>query len=575
MDTPDISMLRTLPARYRVRNDGEPVEMEFAFYRTAKVNHSLPLYTRVDDKTKLITLEENTEGERIVISAIKDWSADDEDCTLPRDWVCEFEMTDKEMAIKTVYLQERNMSVSNNDSAEVLPIDSHQGKAKGAAKAKKIASKQANAKVQGQETAVGEKMAITKPKNGKKKTASTKALEEDAAMAEAEDTNPKTTKTIKPTDGKSGASLSIMEAASQLALAENMKKTKTKKHDEENTNKMVTDSRSKNAPKNGKTPAKQTGTGKDDATKDLAKDLNDENAEEVTTQQRRQRTRSMSIGDSQERLTVLERAKALAESKPTDVHTGTMAKIIADREKKEHAKAVQSSTKNSSTAKKSRDTSGNNAPGEKDGSSPKKQSIDADTVEKTSKKRSAEKGNKPKKNEKESKSSQKEKKSNDIQEKSAAKESSKSPSKGASSPAKLVSQSAKKKQLNEDEVKSQPAEDIGKGWISKKIPRHNGKGSDTYFYTPNDRIKVRSRVEALKLIAKLKETNGDEQKAWKLVKKEGKAETPDKGKKRKAEGDAHTAEESKKKKKKSKRNKKEEEKLAEEKDAESVISQDY
>ena len=568
MDTPNISIVRTLPTRY-TQGDGQPVEMELVFYRLAKIDHSLPLYTHAPDKTKLIILEEDTEGRRCVYTATKDWNVNDKDCTLPNDWVSEFEKTPEEIEIKKRYLEERNMTDLNNGGAEVLPNGAHQRKSKAPAKGKKIAGKETNVTVQTHETSVGTKVTAAKTKNRKKKAASTKALEEDAAPKE-------------PSNGKSGGSLSIMEAAKQLAMAEQTKKTKAKKQKVDNTTKMATDSRSKNETDSSKTIA-----GKDAANKDLAKDINGENASDVTTQQSEKRNRSMSIGDSQERLTVLERAKALAEANPADVHTGTMAKIIAEREKKEHANASESPIKNSSTAKKLGDTSDIDVRDGKHAFYPVTEIISANKAKETSKKRSAEKGKDSKKNDKKSKPSVNAEKSSHTSEKSAAKKSSKSSSNVASSPAKVVSQlehaspsqSTKKKQVHEEEEEElQPAEYIAKGWVSKKVQRPNGK-SDTYFLTPRDRIKLRSKVEALKLIAKLKETNGDEKQALKLVKQDGKMKTPDKGKKRMAEeiadGGDDAAKESKKKKKKSKRNKKDENKLDKEENTGSVVSQDY
>lgn len=111
IDTPTISILRSLPARYTRRGDGQVVEMELVFYRIAKVNRKHPLtpYVRTDSKTKLIKLEEDVDGNDNdnASATIKAWNADDEDCALPSVWICEFEMNDEEKATRRRYVEER------------------------------------------------------------------------------------------------------------------------------------------------------------------------------------------------------------------------------------------------------------------------------------------------------------------------------------------------------------------------------------------------------------------------------------------------------------------------------------
>jgi hypothetical protein len=99
-------------------------------------------------------------------------------------------------------------------------------------------------------------------------------------------------------------------------------------------------------------------------------------------------------------------------------------------------------------------------------------------------------------------------------------------------------ESSKMKTSHVNEVPAEPAEDIGKGWVQRKVLRANGKGSNTYFYSPNDNIKVRSRVEAQRLIVKLEETGGDETKAWQLVKEDEKREREEKKEKKRKLGEA-------------------------------------
>lgn len=70
----------------------------------------------------------------------------------------------------------------------------------------------------------------------------------------------------------------------------------------------------------------------------------------------------------------------------------------------------------------------------------------------------------------------------------------------------------------------EPAEGLTKGWMQKRVPRPNGKGVDTYFFSPNLNIRCRSKPEAKKMIAKMEDTDGDENAAWAMVKEEEKME---------------------------------------------------
>ena len=146
MDTPDISILKTIPARYiRRESHRQTLKMDMLFYRIAKCNNPIiSPYLRADDKTKLITLKGDTDGRGCASAAMKDWDADDEDCTLPSVWVCEFETTDEEKAIRKGYLEERDMADLNDDCAEVLSNDAPQDEGKGTANGKKITSKYTN-----------------------------------------------------------------------------------------------------------------------------------------------------------------------------------------------------------------------------------------------------------------------------------------------------------------------------------------------------------------------------------------------------------------------------------------------
>ena len=108
----------------------------------------------------------------------------------------------------------------------------------------------------------------------------------------------------------------------------------------------------------------------------------------------------------------------------------------------------------------------------------------------------------------------------------------------------------------ESELEAVPANDIGEGWTQKKMLRPNGKGTVTYFYSPIDGIKLRSRVEASKLIAKLNKTNGNEAEAWKLVKEDEKTEKAEKKRQRDGVEETHkTSAEKTPKSKKLKKNK--------------------
>ena len=112
IDTPDISILRTLPVRYtRKEDDGQSVEMDMLFYRIGKCsNATITPYLRTDDMTKLITLKDDAEGRGCDSAAVKDWNVDNEDSTLLSVWVFEFERTDEEKAIERYYMEERRIN---------------------------------------------------------------------------------------------------------------------------------------------------------------------------------------------------------------------------------------------------------------------------------------------------------------------------------------------------------------------------------------------------------------------------------------------------------------------------------
>ena len=121
MDTPNISILKTLPTRYHIRRESDEdrqeedvvVDMELVFYRIAKDHDPISPFARTDSKTTFIMLEEGFtfEGnmDNILTSVVKGWNVDDEDCTLPSYWVCEFQMTEGEHDTMKRYLEERDM----------------------------------------------------------------------------------------------------------------------------------------------------------------------------------------------------------------------------------------------------------------------------------------------------------------------------------------------------------------------------------------------------------------------------------------------------------------------------------
>eukprot|EP00956_Cyclotella_meneghiniana_P004113 scaffold5008_cov55-Cyclotella_meneghiniana.AAC.3 len=104
LSTPGVSVLHTLPSMYAdaqgTSSSESPVlELDMIFCRISKFNNPIFPYSRKDELTKLILIQEQHDSRLSVHSEVKDWDQEDDDCTLPTTWICEFDITEEEDAL--------------------------------------------------------------------------------------------------------------------------------------------------------------------------------------------------------------------------------------------------------------------------------------------------------------------------------------------------------------------------------------------------------------------------------------------------------------------------------------------
>ncbi|KAL3775704.1 hypothetical protein ACHAWO_011904 [Cyclotella atomus] len=588
--TPDVSILHSL------HNNGE-IEVDLVFYRIRK-NDVLGPYVREDAFTKLMLVFEDENGRGYARSEVRDWDVEnDHSCDLSEEWICSFEPREDEM-----------------DLARLVPSVGGGG---GKARAKNSG---ATKQIAARGTKAGTQVKAIKP-GGKKQTAAAKAIEEDAAMADAEETAEKVGESSKPSepvfDPKEAAKalaaanpkpkINAKAMADALAASAAAKQAKGKGKstavakngdDEENTseNEAPADKQAKGKGKSTTSAAKNNNAGENTAEDEAptkqrkrSKSISESqdtvfeppakiNEEASPKEDKRGRPRS----DSHASLALMEEAKALAKANPKPpADPETVAKILASPSKNAAVKKSPSKAKTD----KSKDEENNDE--EAADTSAKK--TDASSKKKKSKVEKADKDQSSKKNDKKSKSARKAEKAaaaalaaaaasqigDDETDKEASAKKDDKKTKSSKKKAKLVSDVEKappspKKPSAGDDLPMEPAEGLTEGWMQKRVPRPNGKGVDTYFFSPKLKIRCRSKPEAKKMIVKMEETAGDETAAWAMLKEEEKIEREAKKKRKLQETDENdgAAEETAEKeaaassKKKKPKNKKKDKQLA-------------
>eukprot|EP00956_Cyclotella_meneghiniana_P001910 scaffold2066_cov68-Cyclotella_meneghiniana.AAC.17 len=103
LSTPGLSILRTLPRKYTddVQGPRSVLELDMVFFRIRKFSNHVTPFTRNDELTKVILIEEHPRGRFYAHSEIKDWDQEDKDCVLPSTWISDFNSTEAEDAMIT------------------------------------------------------------------------------------------------------------------------------------------------------------------------------------------------------------------------------------------------------------------------------------------------------------------------------------------------------------------------------------------------------------------------------------------------------------------------------------------
>eukprot|EP00956_Cyclotella_meneghiniana_P038319 scaffold152213_cov65-Cyclotella_meneghiniana.AAC.1 len=348
LSTPGVSVLRTLPSKYmdaQGTSESPVLELDMIFYRTRKFNNPILPYMRKDELTKLILLHEQHDGRLSVHSGVKDWDQEDDDCTLPTTWICEFDSTEEEDALvagdRGVNRIVKNLAEAalKNDDSNALVLT------KGVMVKETAIMSQENK----QATSITEKKKTTVKSTGsRRQSAAKKAVEEDKAMADAEQNvsnkskaNPQSTrasvldmaadlakKNPKP-NIDSEAMAAALAAKAQEASKKTAATTKKKKAVTMATKTSVVSTKSKSGDGVAKSSAEKFDD--EDATAKTADEENDK---------QRKRSRSDSLAESSQRTSLLDAAKLLAMANPKPrADAETVAKIMTSRKEGEPEEA--------------------------------------------------------------------------------------------------------------------------------------------------------------------------------------------------------------------------------------------
>ena len=522
LSTPGLSVLRTLPSKYLdAQGTGPVLELDMVFFSILKCDNPIAPFIRKDELTKVILIQEQPDGRLCVHSEVKDWDQEDDDCTLPTTWICELAGMEEEDALVAgdrggdrVHKNLAEAALKSDDSNALvvtkdITIEETAKSAPGNTQATSITDK---------------KKTAAKTTENRKQSAAKNAVEEDVAMAGSDQkypmamsasnkskVNPQSTRASvldmaadlakknpkTHVDGKAMAaalSAKAQEASKKTAAATKKKKAVSTAM---KTNEVSTKTTTQSADGVTKTLAE-----KDDTDGNTAKTAEEENGKQ------RKRSRSDSLAESSQRTSLLDAAKLLAMANPKPrADAEAIAKIMTNRKGEEAKEAfrTENSTTIATVVANSGDSETKGDGGEGDASSKKA-------------KKSEKKGKKKGRSIKESKAAA-----------AAAKETTvpSSPAKSASS-----EKSPKKKPSRDDQIAGQPAKGLPEGWIEESVPHAKGKGTDKYYYSPEDNLELRSLVEAKQLIEKFDEVwdeaGGDKTKERILAKNEEQKRKPEK-----------------------------------------------
>lgn len=568
-------ILHTLPLKYNANGEGirPNIDMELCFYRVNRGDSFGP-YARMDSLTKLVLVEEHPDGRGYISTEVRDWDREDEDCVLEGGWVCDFEHSEEEVELAGLVVGVATAAASSGGGGK--------NKAKSGAKGRGGA-KETVAKAKGGTQAKAPKATV-----GRKKTAATKTVQEDVAMADAKEAAPKNKEASKPA---ASSSFDLIAAAAKALAAANPKPKVDKKAMAEAIAASDKEAKQKKG-KGAKAKENKDESGANQRTRSMsitesqetqfvpprkltAKEVEAQEAALAKNNSPKKDKRGRPRSESQESIALMEEAKALANANPkSPADAKTVANIMGSSKESAAKKAdgdggkASSSKKGDSSSKKSKkDNADKDQSAKKDEKKAKSSKKAAKVVAAAAESETKDAGgDSPKKSEASSKKSKSPaaKKDNGGDEQSAKKtKSSKKKANKLVSDVETASPSPKKAH-SADNIPAEPAEGLAKGWTQKKIPRTSGKGVDTYYFSPHMNIRCRSKPEAKKLIAKVEETGGDESAAWVLVKEDEKMEKQEKKKRKQQDvdegGDKPAAEEvtTSSKKKKSKSGKKKE-----------------